>query len=158
MTPSAIYGTRSYISGQTTILILATHVPSLIPNATRRLEPYLNVPSPSLENADSPPGPLQNNLKEPELTDWRTIDWAAVIAATPVQEANTSNEGVSWTTAVATEFDDSFDDALNDIGRDFGGYGLLCLLPCFIAFGLRLRLLCECTCFSKDTTDWFVGR
>ncbi|KAL1609353.1 hypothetical protein SLS59_001718 [Nothophoma quercina] len=58
-----------------------------------RLEPYLNVPSPSLENADSPPGPLQNNLKEPELTDWRTIDWAAVIAATPVQEANTNNEG-----------------------------------------------------------------
>ncbi|KAF3051999.1 hypothetical protein E8E11_010898 [Didymella keratinophila] len=44
-------------------------------------------------NADSPPGPLQNNIKETELTDWRTIDWAAVTAATPVQEAETSNVG-----------------------------------------------------------------
>ncbi|KAF3046668.1 hypothetical protein E8E12_011501 [Didymella heteroderae] len=58
------------------------------------LEPYLNVPSPNTGNAESPPGPLQNNLKETELTDWRTIDWTAVTAAaTPVQEAETSNEG-----------------------------------------------------------------
>lgn len=82
-----------------------------------------------MRNADSPPGPLQNNLKENELTDWRTIDWAAVIAATPVQEAEISNEGVSWTTARATGFDDAFDNVLLGSGRDYGGYGLLCLYP-----------------------------
>lgn len=69
---------------------------------------------------ESPPGPLQNNLKETELTDWRTSDWALIIAATPVQEAETSNVGVSWTTARANGFDDTFGDALLDSGRDYG--------------------------------------
>lgn len=82
-----------------------------------------------MRNADSPPGPLQNNLKETELTDWRTIDWAAVTAATAAQEADTSNEGVSWTTARATGFDDAFGDTLLDSGRDYGRYELLCLYP-----------------------------
>ncbi|KAH6638151.1 hypothetical protein C7974DRAFT_451445 [Boeremia exigua] len=58
-----------------------------------RLEPYLNAHSPSIDNASSPPGPLQNSLKENELIDWQTIDWAAVISATPAQEADMSNEG-----------------------------------------------------------------
>jgi hypothetical protein len=99
---------------------------------TRRLEPYLNAPSPSKENANSPPGPLQNQIKEPELTDWRTIDWAAVVAATPVQETEINNEGVSWTTATATGFGDPLND-FTDSGYEFGGYGLLCLSPCSIA-------------------------
>jgi hypothetical protein len=94
-----------------------------------RLEPYLDAPTPNLGNADSPPGPLQKNLKENELTDWRTIDWAAVAAATPVQEAETSNVGVSWTTARAAGFGDAFGDALLSSGRDHGRYGLLCLYP-----------------------------
>ena len=105
------------------------HVPSLTIDLNSRLEPYLNVPSPNLENADSPPGPLQDNLKETGLIDWRTIDWAAVVAATSLEEVEMSNEGVSWTTATATGFGDAFDDALIDSGCDYGGYGLLCLYP-----------------------------
>lgn len=87
----------------------------------------MKISSPDIGNVDSPPGPLQNNLKVTELTDWRTIDWAAVIAATPVQEAEISNEGVSWTRA--TGFDDDFGDALLDPGYNYGGAGLLCLYP-----------------------------
>lgn len=94
-----------------------------------RLEPYLSVSPSDLTNADSPPGPLQRNLKETELIDWRTIDWAAVIAAAPMEEAEMSNEGVSWTTATATGFDNAFGDALTASGRDYGGYDLLCLYP-----------------------------
>ncbi|KAF1932194.1 uncharacterized protein M421DRAFT_55167 [Didymella exigua CBS 183.55] len=104
-----------------------------------RLEPYLNVPSPNIGNADSPPGPLQNNLKETELTDWRTTDWAAIVAATPVQEAETSNAGVSWTVATATGSDDVFGDTLLHSRRDHGGYGLLCLYPVLLLRSLRLR-------------------
>lgn len=92
----------------------------------------MNVPSPNLDNADSPPGPLQNNLKDTELTDWRTIDWTAVVATAPMEEADVANEGVSWTTATATGFD-AFDGVLTDFERGYGGFGLLCLLPCPIA-------------------------
>lgn len=101
-----------------------------------RLEPYLTAPSPGQENTDSPPGPLQNDIKKPSLADWCTIDWVAVVASTPTQEADTSNAGVSWTTATAT----GLGDALIHSGRDFGGYGFLCLLPCFIACSMQLRL------------------
>lgn len=93
----------------------------------------MSVPSPNLDNADSPPGPLQNNLKDTELTDWRTIDWTTVVATTPMQETDVGNEGVSWTTATATSFDDAFDGVLTDSEHDYGGFGLLCLFPCSIA-------------------------
>ncbi|KAJ8106426.1 hypothetical protein OPT61_g9545 [Boeremia exigua] len=58
-----------------------------------RLEPYLHIPSPDADNANSPSGPLQNSLKESELLDWQTIDWAAVFSDVPAQEAEIGNEG-----------------------------------------------------------------
>ena len=48
-------------------------------------------------------------------------------------EADVVNEGVSWTTATATGFDDAFHSVLTSSERDYGGFDLLCLLPCFIA-------------------------
>jgi hypothetical protein len=103
-------------------------------------------------NADSPPGPLQNSLKETELTDWRTIDWAAVTAAPPMQEAEMSKVGVSWTTARATGFDGAFGDALLDSGRDYGRYGLLCLYPVYLLCFMRLRLRLRCVYYFKTTS------
>lgn len=51
-----------------------------------------------------------------------------------MQEADTSNEEVSWTTVTAIGSDDAFGDALTDSGPDYEGHGLLCLLHCFVAF------------------------
>lgn len=89
----------------------------------------MNASLPNLGKAESPPGPLQIDLTETELIDWRTIDWAAVIAATPLPEMGMSNEGVSWTTATATRYTDALGDALIDPWRDYGGHDLLCLYP-----------------------------
>ncbi|UPX11614.1 uncharacterized protein EKO05_0002211 [Ascochyta rabiei] len=77
-----------------------------------RCNPYPSVVSPYIDHTESPPGPLQNAIKEPELTDWRTIDWTAFIAANPAQESYLDNDGVSWATATATGFDDAFGQAL----------------------------------------------
>lgn len=89
----------------------------------------MNLSPPDIANIDSPPGPLQNTLKATELTDWRTIDWAAVAATTPLQGADVSNEGVSWTIARAIGFDDDFGDVMNDSGCGYGGSRLMRSCP-----------------------------
>ncbi|XPS70562.1 hypothetical protein M3J09_002775 [Ascochyta lentis] len=80
-----------------------------------RLRSYPSALSPYIDNAESPPRPLQNGINESEFTDWHTADWAAIIAAMPTQESDLSNVGVSWTTATATGFDDAFGGALTDL-------------------------------------------
>lgn len=42
-----------------------------------RLEPFINVPT-KPEDADSPVGPLQHHVAEPDLVEWESIDWAAL--------------------------------------------------------------------------------
>ncbi|CAO2657075.1 Nn.00g058780.m01.CDS01 [Neocucurbitaria sp. VM-36] len=42
---------------------------------TLRLEPYFEAPS-KAEDADSPVGPLQHHVAEPDFVEWESIDWA----------------------------------------------------------------------------------
>jgi len=86
---------------------------------------------------------LQHSIKEAELTDWQAIDWAAILSATPAQDADASNEGVSWMSAKANAigFDHAFGNTLIDYGLDHEDPGLLCLYPsCFCATADTLRL------------------
>jgi hypothetical protein len=42
-----------------------------------RLEPYFEPPS-KAEDANSPVGPLQHHVAEPDFVEWENIDWAAL--------------------------------------------------------------------------------
>lgn len=43
----------------------------------RRFEPYFELPS-KAEDADSPVGPLQHHVAEPDFVEWESIDWSAL--------------------------------------------------------------------------------
>jgi hypothetical protein len=43
----------------------------------RRLAPYFEAPF-KAEDANSPIGPLQHHVAEPDLDAWESIDWAAL--------------------------------------------------------------------------------
>lgn len=46
-------------------------------SGVQRLEPYFEPPS-KAEDTNSPVGPLQHHVAEPDLVEWENIDWAAL--------------------------------------------------------------------------------
>jgi len=96
----------------------------------RRQEPYFEPPS-KAEDANSPVGPLQHHVAEPDLVEWENIDWSAINlgADSPNGVFTPGSNGVDVTpdAGLSTQFSSpnigATDDHLYDIGF---GYGFEC--------------------------------
>jgi hypothetical protein len=92
----------------------------------RRLEPYFEPPS-KAEDANSPVGPLQHHVAEPDFVEWENIDWAALsLGPDPISDVHTpgsgSNNGGSYLNFSAGPLGGA-DDHMYDCGS---GYGFVC--------------------------------
>lgn len=102
-------------------------------SVVRRLEPYFEPPS-KAEDANSPVGPLQHHVAEPDFVEWENIDWAALSLGpdtpdgvyTPGTDSNNGSVWAGLSTTPNPIATGGPDEHLYDYGPS---YGFQCLLP-----------------------------
>ncbi|KAF1840381.1 uncharacterized protein K460DRAFT_296932 [Cucurbitaria berberidis CBS 394.84] len=107
-----------------------------------RLEPYFEGPS-KAEDANSPVGPLQHSVAEPDFVEWESIDWAALsLGSDTLNESESPAIGNigngAWGSATGWP-----DEALYDLGS---GYGFVCSIHISFSCPTLLTGPCWCSC------------
>ncbi|KAF2831110.1 hypothetical protein CC86DRAFT_134980 [Ophiobolus disseminans] len=92
-----------------------------------RLEPYFEPPS-KAEDANSPVGPLQHHVAEPDFVEWESIDWAALSLGpdtpngvyTPGASSNNGSIGAGLPTNLDSPGLGRPDEYLHEYGTGYG--------------------------------------
>lgn len=99
----------------------------------RRLEPYFEPPS-KAEDANSPVGPLQHHVAEPDFVEWENIDWAALSLGFDTEDMVYTPGSASKNVSIGIEHSINFNPAtlgganenMYDLGSGASGYGAVC--------------------------------
>lgn len=86
---------------------------------TLRLEPYFEAPS-KAEDANSPVGPLQHHVAEPDFAEWESIDWAALSLGPHPPNDGFSPSGESGLGGVGLSATGGPDEDLYGFGSGYG--------------------------------------